>query len=140
MREIKKVIVHCSATRPSSKVTADTIRSWHVHNRKWRDIGYHYVIERSGNVVTGRPLYLAGAHTIGHNRHSIGICLVGGINEETGLAEANFTYYQYKKLVDLLLSICDRYSLGLEDVFGHRDFANRSCPCFDIKEFLRDLL
>lgn len=73
------LIIHCSdSPRPEHGV--DVIRQWHTdpipHGRGWQDIGYHYVIERSGELKEGRPLHLKGAHTFGHNEE-IGLCLCG---------------------------------------------------------------
>ena len=44
MRPIKKVIIHCSATKPSMDIGAETIRRWHVDGNNWADIGYHFVV------------------------------------------------------------------------------------------------
>lgn len=77
---IDKIVVHHSAS--SRLTTLETIRQWHL-DRGWPDIGYHFVIEGTGEVRRGRsPLYV-GAHALGANLNSIGICVVG-YNTETG--------------------------------------------------------
>ena len=84
MRPIRGIILHCSATRPNwmanSKTSAKVaeIRRWHVRDRGWSDIGYHFLIDRDGTVAKGRPLERTGSHTQGHNTGTIGICLLGG--------------------------------------------------------------
>lgn len=74
MREITRAIVHHSAS--SRMTTLEEIRRWHL-KRRFRDIGYHYVIERSGEIRVGRSIQVPGAHAKGHNLDSIGICVVG---------------------------------------------------------------
>ena len=84
MGKIDQVIIHCTATNPSwysdksAKDVVDEIRRWHVNERKWRDIGYHYCIHRNGDIAQGRPIAQSGAHTRGMNRNSVGVALVGG--------------------------------------------------------------
>ena len=132
MRNIDKIIVHCSATRPNQNVTAENIRRWHIQDRGWNDIGYHYVIKRDGTLERGRDVAIAGAHAKGHNEHSIGVCLAGGISQE-GVAEQNYTanqYYSLKKLLDVL---CVTFPNA--DIIGHNDVSEKSCPCFDVKEW-----
>jgi len=133
MREIKKVVVHCSATSPDmDDVGADMIRDWHVQGNGWSDIGYHYVITRKGVIQEGRPIEKAGAHAKGHNADSIGICLVGGV-DENDKPTANFSYQQYRALVSVL-------SLYPEcDVVGHNELSSKECPCFDVKSFIQGL-
>ena len=72
MRTINEIIIHCSATREGQPVTVDDIRRFHVMQRGWRDIGYHYVVTLDGMVHAGRPESQVGAHCLGHNAHSIG--------------------------------------------------------------------
>lgn len=43
MRQINKIVVHCSATPEGKDFTVDNIRDWHINGRGWKDIGYHYV-------------------------------------------------------------------------------------------------
>ena len=86
MRSIDQIICHCSATREGQHVTVQQIRQWHLQ-RKFADIGYHYVVYLDGTVHKGRPLEKAGAHCKGHNAHSIGICYVGGLDRSAAVAD-----------------------------------------------------
>jgi len=146
MREINRIIVHCSATPPSMDIGADEIRDWHTKprpgGRGWRDIGYHFVIRRDGTREPGRDLDKdgdifeeVGAHARGHNTDSIGICLVGGI-DGAGKSEANFTFMQYITLSTIISEI--RNFHGDIEVLGHRDLegVNKDCPCFNVKAFM----
>ena len=53
MRKINHIVVHCSATPEGKDYSIDTIRKWHT-DRGWRDIGYHAVVYRNGEVHQGR--------------------------------------------------------------------------------------
>lgn len=133
MRVINLIVVHCSATPPDMDIGVDEIRRWHVDGNGWSDIGYHYVIRRSGELEPGRPVAKMGAHAKGHNGDSIGICMVGGISEN-GVPDANFTARQYHELAELNETLSRH--LPITDTVGHRDISTKSCPCFDVKSFL----
>lgn len=67
---VREIIVHCAATRPNwmagrpiAEKVAE-IRRWHLANG-WKDIGYHWIIDRPGTVLAGRPETVIGAHTVG---------------------------------------------------------------------------
>ncbi len=126
MREINKLIVHCSATPNDREVSVDEIRSWHKE-RGWSDIGYHYVISRQGQILCGRPVGVIGAHCQGHNNDSIGVCLIG---------DDEFNDVQIKALKNLyamLKGFCEDM-----EIFGHRDFTDKkTCPNFAVKDILK---
>jgi len=134
MREINRIIVHCSATPPSMDIGVMEIDQWH-RDRGFNSIGYHFVIRRDGTREQGRDIKLAGAHAKGHNQDSIGICLVGGI-DGAGKSEANFTFMQYITLSTIISEI--RNFHGDIEVLGHRDLegVNKDCPCFNVKAFM----
>jgi N-acetyl-anhydromuramyl-L-alanine amidase AmpD len=115
-------------------IGAAEIRQWHKA-KGWRDVGYHYVINRRGGVETGRPESEIGAHTIGHNLDSIGICLAGGKKADEPKPDSNFTLNQLNALKLVIESLLLKYP-GAK-VFGHRDFAPRDCPCFDVRELMK---
>ena len=134
MRRITKVIIHCAATKPSMDIGASEIKKWHL-DRGWKDIGYHYVIRRNGDIENGIAVALAGSHTKGHNANSIGICLVGGINDK-GEPESNFTKAQWATLERLVRIL--KVDFPHATVHGHREFAAKACPSFDVQEWLKN--
>ena len=130
MRPIDRIIWHCAATREGQKVDTDTIRGWHVDQRGWSDIGYHFVVELDGSVKAGRPLVRPGAHTRGLNAGSIGLCYVGGLTK-SGKPKDTRTADQKAALYDLTASLLRRYPGAT--VHGHNEFAPKACPCFDVR-------
>ena len=140
------IVVHCSATPPDSDIGADEINDWH-ESRGWNGIGYHAVIRRDGQIEFGRHFDAIGAHVKGHNARSVGVCLVGGVDED-GKAEDNFTPDQGESLMNLLGMLRCAYP-GAE-VLGHRDLSPdlngdgvidshewvKDCPSFDVREHL----
>jgi N-acetyl-anhydromuramyl-L-alanine amidase AmpD len=138
MRTIRKIIIHCSATPPGMDIGVKEIRGWHVTSNGWDDVGYHYVIRRDGVVETGRPLDRAGAHTAGHNTDSVGVCLVGGVEADRKTPEANYTAAQWSTLETLVRKLLIRFPSA--SVHGHREFARKACPSFDVREWAEGVL
>ena len=133
MRKINSLIIHCSATPPKMDIGVKEIRQWHI-SKGWSDIGYHVVIRRNGKIETGRPLEKAGAHCRGKNKHSIGICLIGGINKEQ-VPRNNFTKAQFKTL-EKVVKKYDMIYDGL-DIRGHSEFSKKACPSFNVQTWLK---
>ncbi|MDD7545206.1 N-acetylmuramoyl-L-alanine amidase [Actinobacillus porcinus] len=163
---IHKIVVHCSATRngkslkQNGKTAAQTIDSWHKQrgfkrqlsavksfNSHLAHIGYHFVIDTDGTVETGRQVGEIGAHVQGHNRHSIGICLVGGITA-SGKNHGEYTEKQWQALHKLLRQLEAKHPNAR--ICGHRDLSPdlngdgkitknewlKDCPCFDVWSWL----
>lgn len=141
MREINKIIIHCSE---SGFGDVHIIDRWH-RERGWDGVGYHFVItngvfwprsdyraEHDGLIQIGRHLEEPGAHCRGHNTDSIGICLIG---------KHHFTGKQlYDVLPALLRHWMDMYALDESQVFGHRDFnEKKTCPNIET-ELIRRLV
>lgn len=132
-RIIEGIVVHCAATRPGMDIGRAEIDVWH-RERGFDGIGYHYVIRRGGEVEDGRPLSVAGAHVAGHNARTVGICLVGGI-DDAGEPENNFTGEQFFALRELLAELVEVLP-GEVWIKGHRDFAAKACPSFDVARWI----
>ena len=133
MRTITLIVIHCSSVRPWKRSSAKDIDGWHK-DKGWKGIGYHFVVRRDGTVETGRPLSEAGAHVVGHNRYSIGICYEGGLNAEGEAADTR-TPEQVRALRELVEEMHGRFPRAV--IVGHRDLNPRKkCPCFDaVKEY-----
>lgn len=134
-RVIEQIVIHCAATKPGQDIGAKDIRAWHLA-KGWNDIGYHHVIRRDGAVEKGRDEAVPGAHVEGHNAKTIGVCLVGGIDDR-GHPDNNFTPAQWTALKTLCGELAARYPAAL--FLGHRDFPGvaKACPSFDARLWAR---
>ncbi len=138
--KVHTIFVHQQTTRPewyADKPVDDVvaeIRRWHKA-RGWRDIGYHYVIHRDGTVGKGRDEGSIGAHVAGHNRGSIGICLIGGHGAtKTDPFEKHFTEEQDEALRKLIADIKTR--ADIKRIRGHSEVSNKACPGFTVSKWL----
>lgn len=150
MNKIDSIVIHCSATKEGVDYRVKDIDKWH-RERGFQMIGYHYVIDLDGTVELGRPLSMNGAHcnTAGlsgesYNKHSIGICYVGGL-DKNGKAKDTRTDAQKAALKTLVARLREKYPI--KEVIGHRDASPdrngdckitpdeyiKLCPCFDVK-------
>jgi N-acetylmuramoyl-L-alanine amidase len=126
MRKIDKIIIHCSASDRVTHDNVETIRNWHVFDRGFSDIGYHYIITKNGQVNAGRDIHVQGAHCKGQNSKSIGICLTG---------EKYFSEQQFSSLRIVIRELLDEFGLDPIDVYPHNHFnKGKSCPNFNIYE------
>lgn len=130
MRKITKIIIHCSATPEGRDYTVADIDCWHKQ-KGWKGIGYHYVVYRDGSVHTGRNIGEIGAHCTGQNANSIGVCYIGGLSADGKTAKDTRTPEQKKALRDLVKHLQTKYPNAT--IHGHNEFANKACPCFDVK-------
>ena len=128
MREINKIIVHCSATREGENFEVAEIRKWHLA-RGFNDIGYHFYIDLYGEIRKGRDISKIGAHCKGHNRNSIGICYCGGVEADGKTPKDTRQECQKEALVAVLRTLKSMYPNAV--IHSHNDFANKACPSFN---------
>ncbi|WYM31330.1 lysozyme [Citrobacter phage Citrof5] len=130
-KETNAIFVHCAATKPSQDVGVREIRQWHKE-KGWLDIGYHFVIRRDGTLEAGREQSAVGSHVANYNHDSVGVCLVGGIDDK-GKFAANFTPAQMSMLRSLLVTLQAQYPGAV--LRAHHDVAPKACPSFDLKRW-----
>lgn len=138
MRKINEIIVHCSATAEGKDYTVEDITRWHKA-RGFKTIGYHYVVYRDGSVHAGRPVNEIGAHCLGHNANSIGVCYIGGLATDGKTPKDTRTGAQKEALRNLLKKLVKEYHLSKGSIHGHRDFAAKACPSFDATSEYKDI-
>lgn len=129
-RQVNKIIVHCTATPEGRDVTVDEIRRWHVEEKNWSDIGYHWIVTLNGTLERGRPEHIQGAHAKGFNKNSIGLCYVGGVDKDMNPKDTR-TEGQKETLKCILEDLKDRHPNA--EIIGHRDVSSKACPSFDAK-------
>lgn len=136
MREIKKIVIHCTASDDSLDIGFREINEWHKQ-RGWLSpsgisCGYHYIIRRNGVSEKGRPDSETGAHVAGHNSDSIGIVWVG-IKDPSKK--------QLESLHALTRGLMHKYNIDVDKVLGHYElYSGKSCPNLDMDKFRAELL
>ena len=131
------IVVHHSASDRSQSI--ESIRQYHL-SRGWDDIGYHMLVDFNGAIHMGRPLEIPGAHALGFNQQSIGICCVGNFEEEKPTAE------MISALTSLLANLCRDFNIPVERIIGHfevRKFVpaqtGELCPGKYLKQLLPEI-
>lgn len=104
----------------TSHHTFEGVRNSHLA-KGWEDIGYHYFIDKAGKITQGRKEDYHGAHAIGYNQKSLGICLAGNFDLTLPTQE------QTNSLKGLLSGLRERYNILLDKIIPHRAVANKSC-------------
>lgn len=136
LRNIKYIVVHCTATPTTT--TIESIKKYWKEVRNWGDIpGYHYLIQRDGNVLNlldesknSNGVYL-------HNSACINLAYLGGVDQQNKPID-NRSEAQKHAMFDLIVSLTEKYPQAI--VLGHRDFpdVHKACPCFDVKQWLSE--
>ncbi len=132
-REIKLLVIHCSATRCNESFTVEQLRRAHLA-RGFHGIGYHFYITRDGVLHHCRPMSEIGAPVPRFNRHSIGICYEGGLNEQGAPTDTRTTAQRFA-LIDLLTILKRQYPEA--EIAGHYQLSaniHKACPCFDARK------
>ncbi len=125
-RGIKEIVLHHTwsptAAQYKGRATWEAIRQYHIQERGWSDIGYHFGVGPDGSYWLLRPVEKAGAHVLHRNEHTIGVVLVGNFDvedpEANGLAAA----------AELTRVLMERFALKPENIRFHREFENKTCP------------
>lgn len=108
---------------PDTVEWVHNIYHFHTGNRGWADIGYNYLVDRVGNVFTGRGRHRRGAHAPGWNQSGMGVAYLGGKAADVSKAGKRAMLGLYEWLV----------TEGGVDIPGHqrschRDIGQTSCP------------
>ncbi len=137
-REIKLIVIHCSATRCNVPFTPAQLEQCHKA-KGYQGTGYHFYITRDGMVYHTRPIEQVGAHAFGFNLHSLGICYEGGL-DETGKPADTRTTFQCAALLELLTTIKKHFPGAA--IKGHYQLSadiHKACPCFNAEKEYQSL-
>lgn len=131
MREIKYLVVHCTATSQETKI--QSIIDYWKKVLRWKNNGYHYIIDKNGNCSKITPLDKIANGVKGYNQYCIHISYIGGIDSK-GKAVDNRTIAQKESLLYYLRDLKRKFPKA--KILGHREFAGvkKECPCFNASE------
>ena len=127
-RKVDSIWLHCSASDKPNHDDVSVMRNWHVNGNGWSDVGYHYFIQKNGNIQEGRPISRIPSAQKGYNTGAIAIAC-------HGLKKENFTQAQMDSVIALCKAITDSYTEKLR-IRGHREVAAKACPVYDYRKVL----
>jgi len=127
MTPITSITVHHSAMPPPGKwgtiAQLKQVQDIHAQDKGWADIGYHFLIDPTGEVWEGRRLLYQGAHAGGAaNIGNIGICLLGNFESHA------VPRPQMQSLADLVEALRSHFSIPRSEVRTHREWKATACP------------
>ena len=156
MRELKHISIHCTDSDVPAHDNVEVIRQWHTlpkipkdvvdkikkgllpkstayqYGNGWKDIGYHWIILKNGDIAEGRPMDVTPAAVGGHNTGMIAIALTG---------RNKFSEAQFKSLKRLIKKLMFEHNIGKSYIKGHNEYAGhetRGCPNFNVDKVLWD--
>ncbi len=142
MQRPRRVTIHHSAMyfRSEAPQAAASqiarIQREHMGNRRYGDIGYHFLIDPSGRVWEGRELRWQGAHARGSNNvANIGICLLGNFVRDRGGQGPTPT--QVASMERLVLNLMRHYRMQGDALYCHSDFTSTACPGARMRPIVR---
>ena len=155
MREINKIVLHCSAS-PQTQTVKAILNYW--KGLGWRTPGYHHLIEANGTVHNLVPIETPSNGVAGHNHDSIHISYIGGVTTKAthpvdapGTPVDNRTAQQKERQKELVEKYSKMFPKAV--ILGHRDFSPdknkdgritpnewiKACPSFEVKDWLKEI-
>jgi N-acetylmuramoyl-L-alanine amidase len=131
--------MHDSLTEDNQTVSWGAIRKYHMNVKGWSNVGYQFGVELIGDhyeILLGRMVGEVGAHCLGYNDKSIGICLIGNFDQDKVPQD------QWDVAVKLAAHYMWLFGIPTDNIGGHREFdPNRTCPhkWFNCSKFRTDV-
>lgn len=129
MAGVGRITVHHTGWDPiyfdtydQTRTHLEKIRKYHVDDRRWADIGYHYIIDRAGRIWQARPTQFQGAHVKGQNEHNLGIMVLGNFDRQSPTAQ------QDQSLTQSLTYFKRLYRVPVRHVYTHQELNKTECP------------
>lgn len=149
-RELKYLVIHCTATSEGREVTSGDIRHWHTDpvskgGRGWKQVGYTDMIHLDGKVERLAknneddwvdPWEITNG-VAGYNAVSRHVVYVGGLSVSQKVKDTR-TVAQKASLKQYVLDFHRRYPHV--KIFGHCELKRgKACPSFDVQKWLKEI-
>ena len=147
---VKYIVIHCTGAN-ANQTTKEILNYW-KNVKKWKNVGYHFIIDTNGSITQLSPTNKPTNGVKGYNSQSVHICYKGGINVETKKAEDTRTNPQKAALKQLILRMLnffpDAYVIGHRDLGSYDSNRNgridtweriKECPSFDVYDWLNSI-
>ena len=130
MREIKYIVLHCTAT-PKNTTVQSIMNHWQ-NVLGWKSPGYHYIITPNGTEVQLADISKQTNGVKGYNKNAIHISYIGGQFVDDRTPD------QKRTMAELVRKFKVIYPKA--QILGHCDFpgVTKLCPNFNVKQWLQD--
>jgi hypothetical protein len=119
------IVIHHSGN--SGEKDPSQIESKHIDEKKWEDVGYHYLVRPDGAIYEGRHLALKGSHVENQNTRKLGILVMGDFESNWWDSDDSVTAGQ-RNSVRKLITTLKREFPTIGTLGGHRDYKKTECP------------
>lgn len=149
-KELKYLVIHCTATREGREVSAAEIRRWHTSpvsagGRGWKQVGYTDLVHLNGSVerlvANNEDAWVDdweitnGAK--GYNSVSRHVVYAGGVAADGKTAKDTRTTAQKAALEKYVKDFHAAHPKV--KIIGHNQVAAKACPSFDVQAWLREI-
>lgn len=135
MRDIKYIVIHCTATSPDAE--KKSILNYWKNVLKWKNVGYHFLIDKFGVIHELARLDQITNGVRGYNKNSIHISYIGGVDANNKPKDTRTPSQEYAMEV-LVYEMHKKFPNAI--IQGHRDFGvNKACPSFDVGKWLKEI-
>lgn len=150
MAQMKRLVIHCTATPAGREVTAADIRRWHTDpvsrgGRGWKQVGYTDLIHLDGTIerlvdnnedAQVDPWEITNGAK-GYNTTSRHIVYAGGVDNLWHPKDTR-TEAQTKTLTAYVRDFHERFPTIR--IVGHNELnPAKACPSFDVQQWLRSI-
>lgn len=129
MNGVTRITVHHEGYTPvwftdaaSTRDRIEQMRNIHTRDRRWGDIGYHYILDRAGRIIEGRSIAYQGAHVSRQNPHNVGVLLLGNFEKQSP------SRAQLGSLQKMLRHLMLTHRVPVRRVYTHRELGPTVCP------------
>lgn len=149
-KELKYLVLHCTATREGRDVSGDEIRRWHTSpvsqgGRGWKQVGYTDLVHLNGSVerlVANNEDAWVDPWEItngakGYNSISRHIVYAGGVAADGKTPKDTRTAAQKAALEKYVKDFHTAHPKV--KIIGHNQVAAKACPSFDVSAWLREI-
>lgn len=147
-KELKYLVIHCTATPEGREVSSADIRAWHTapppKGRGWRQVGYTDLFHLNGTIerlVENNGDGWVDSWEItngvaGYNSISRHICYVGGCDRNMNPKDTRTEQQKYA-LRQFVLDFHAKHPNV--QIVGHNDLAAKACPSFNVRAWLESI-
>ena len=145
-KQLKFLVIHCSATREGDYFDKHDILRWHCEpppiGRGWRKPGYTDLILLDGTLQNLTPFdqddevdgFEVTNGVRGINSISRHICYIGGMDKDNRYPKDTRTDAQLQAMEIYLRYMVLRHPTIL--IAGHNQFSSKACPSFDVENYV----